>query len=166
MTQPYQYSSVSNSQEIDRLGEIIRQCFGSSFSDSERYFNRIGAENFRILRQEDKTIAGLAIYHMGQWFGGKIVTMAGIAAVGVAPEARGKGAARELLTSTIQELYNSQLPISALYPATQTLYRQVGYEQGGSYCKWELATASIQLKERHLPIHRVGLSDRSIFENI
>ncbi|MGK7950921.1 MAG: enhanced intracellular survival protein Eis [Xenococcaceae cyanobacterium] len=166
MTQPYQYSSVSNSQEIDRLGEIIRQCFGSSFSDWERYFNRIGAENFRILRQEDQTSAGLAIYPMGQWFGGKIVPMGGIAAVGVAPEARGKGVARELLTSTIQELYNSQIPISALYPATQTLYRQVGYEQGGSYCKWELAIASIQLKERHLPIHRVGLSDRSIFENI
>ena len=166
MTQPYQYSSVSNSQEIDRLGEITRQCFGGSFSDWERYFNRIGAENFRILRQEDKIVAGLAIYPMGQWFGGKIVPMGGIAAVGVAPEARGMGAARELLTKTIQELYSSQIPISTLYPATQTLYRQVGYEQGGDYCKWELSTSSINLKERHLSMERVTLEERSIFEDI
>ena len=144
----------------------MRQCFGSSPSDWERYLNRLGAENFRILHQGDKIIAGLAIYHMGQWFGGQIVPMAGIAAVGVAPEARGKGAARELLTNTIQELHSLEIPISTLYPATVALYRQVGYEQGGSYCKWELPTASIQLKERHLPMYRVSLNDSGIFEQI
>lgn len=166
MNLQYKYSSVSNSQETDRLGEITRQCFASSPSDWKSYLNRLGAENFRILHQGDRAIAGLAIYPIGQWFGSQIVPMAGIAAVGVPPEARGKGAARELLTSTIQELYNSQIPISALYPATQILYRQVGYEQGGSYCKWELPIASIQLKERHLSMYRVGLSDSSIFEKI
>ena len=166
MTLQYKYSSVSNPQEIARLGEITRQCFGGFPSDWEYYLNRIGAANFRILRQGEKAIAGLAILHMGQWFGGKIVPMAGIAAVGVIPEARGKGAARELLNNTIKELHSLEIPISALYPATQVLYRQVGYEQGGSLCQWELPTASIQLKERHLPMHRVSLSDRSIFENL
>ncbi|VEP11893.1 GNAT family N-acetyltransferase [Hyella patelloides LEGE 07179] len=161
----YQYSSFSNSQEIDRLGEIMRQCFGSSPSDWERYVNLLSTENFRILRQGDRIIAGLAIYQMGQWFGGQNVPLAGIAAVGVAPEARGKGAARELLTKTIQELYSSQIAISALYPATQALYRQVGYEQGGSYCKWELPIASIQLKERDLSMYKVSLRERHLFEN-
>lgn len=165
MTALYQYSSFSNSQEIDRLGAIMRQCFGSSPSESELYLNLVGAENFRILRQKDRIIAGLAIYQMGQWFGGQNVPLAGIAAVSVAPEARGKGAARELLTNTIQELYSSQIAISALYPATQALYRQVGYEQGGSYCKWELPTASIQLKERDLSMYKVSLTERHIFEN-
>ena len=166
MTLQYRYSFFSNAQDIQQFGEITRQCFGVSLSDWERYLNRLGAENFRILRQEDKAIAGLAIYSMGQWFGGQIAPMAGIAAVGVAPEARGKGAARELLTSTLHELHSLDIPISALYPATQALYRQVGYEQGGSYCKWELPTASIQLKERHLPMHQVSLSDSSIFEKL
>ena len=166
MTLEYKYSFVSHPQEIQQLGEILRQCFGSSPADWERYLNRLGAENFRILRQEDKIIAGLAIYLMGQWFGGQIVPMAGIAAVGVTPEARGRGVARELLTRTIQELYSLNIPISALYPATQVLYRQVGYEQGGSYCKWELPTANIQIKERHLPMYRVSVSDSGIFEQI
>lgn len=166
MTSLYRYSSCSNSQELDRLGEIMSQCFCGSPSESERYLNLIGAENFRILRQGDKIIAGLAIYQMGQWFGGQNVPLAGIAAVGVASEARGKGAARELLTETIKEQYRSQTAISALYPATQTLYRQVGYEQGGSYCKWELPTASIQLKERDLSMCQVSLTESHLFENI
>ena len=166
MTLQYKYSSFSNSQDIQQLGEVTRQCFGGSPSDWEYYLNRIGAENFRILRQGEKAIAGLAILPMGQWFGSKVVPMAGIAAVGVVPEARGKGAAKELLTNTIQELHSLKIPISVLYPATQVLYRQVGYEQGGSLCQWELPTASIQLKERYLPIQRVCLSDSGIFEKI
>jgi predicted acetyltransferase len=166
MTSQFEYGSVSSLQEMQRLGEIIRQCFGGSPDDWERYLNRIGAENFRVLRQGEKAIAGLAIYHMGQWYGSKIVSMAGIAAVGVPPEDRGKGAAYELLSYAIQELYNLGVPISALYPATQALYRKVGYEQGGSFCRWELSTASIQLQERHLPIYTVSPVNYTIFEDI
>ncbi len=162
----YKYTSASSSQEIQQLGEIIRQCFSSSLADWERYLKRIGAENFRLLTHQDKAIAGLAIYQMGQWFGGQNVTMAGIAAVGVAPEFRGKGAASELLSQMLQELHSLEIPISTLYPATQVLYRKVGYEQGGSYCKWELPTASIQLQERDLLMQPVAISDRSIFEEI
>ena len=93
--------------------------------------------------------------------------MAGIAAVGVAPEHRGKGAAYELLSRTVAELHSSGVPISALYPATQVLYRKVGYEQGGSYCRYSLPTASIQLKlPRSLPIHRVEAADYGVFEEI
>ncbi|MDJ0535067.1 MAG: hypothetical protein QNJ70_21715 [Xenococcaceae cyanobacterium MO_207.B15] len=35
----------------------------------------------------------------------------------------------------MQELYRLKIPISTLYPATQLLYRQLGYEQAGSYLK-------------------------------
>lgn len=84
--------------------------------------------------------------------------MAGIAAVGVLPEYRGQGVANRLLKQTIQELHSQQIPISALYPATQAPYRKVGYEQGGSSCKWQLPTASIQLQERDLALERIEVA--------
>ncbi len=158
----YQYISTPNTQQLERLGEIVCQCFGSLLSEWQPYLNRIGGENFRIITRQEQTIGGLAIYHMGQWFGGESLPMAGIAAVGVAPEYRGQGVANRLLKQTIQELYRQQIPISALYPATQIPYRQVGYEQGGSYCKWKLPTASIQLRERDLTLERIEISDRRI----
>lgn len=166
MTSQFEYGSISSLQEIQRLGEIIRQCFGGSPNDWERYLNRIGAENFRVLRQGEKAIAGLGIYHMGQWYGGKILSIAGIAAVGVPPEDRGKGIAYELLSRAIEELYQLGIPISVLYPATQALYRKVGYEQGGSFCRWELSTASIWLQERNLSIYPVSPINYTIFEDI
>ena len=162
----YRYGSTCSSQEIQQLNKVLCQCFGSSLADGENYLKRIGAENFRFLTYQDRVIAGLAIYPMGQWFGGNNIPMAGIAAVGVTPEFRGQGAASELLSQTLQELYHLKIPISTLYPATQVLYRQLGYEQAGSYCKWELPTASIQLRERNVSMQPVNISDRNIFEQI
>lgn len=166
MNSQLEYHFLSHSQETQQLGAIIQQCFGSSPEEWERYLNRIGTENFRLLQKRGEAIAGLAIYHMGQWYGGQCVPMAGIAAVGVAPEYRGTGAAYQLMSRTIKELYDLGVPISALYPATQTLYRKVGYEQGGSYCRWKLPINNLRLQDRQLPIRKIDLSDRTIFENI
>jgi predicted acetyltransferase len=83
--------------------------------------------------------------------------MAGIAAVGIAPEYRGSGAAVEMLRQTLKELYAQGVPISVLYPATQRLYRKVGYEQGGSFYTWEMPTQSIYLSDRSLPMQPVTL---------
>jgi predicted acetyltransferase len=166
MTAQLEYRTATNEQDAQQLGTIVRQCFGSSIKDWEDYFNSLGAENWRLLRQGERVIAGLALYHMGQWYGGQVVPMAGIAAVGVAPEYRGQGVARELLSRTLEELHRQGVPISALYPATQILYRKVGYEQAGSYCRWELPIASIQGKERDKPIIKLDTDDYSFFERI
>jgi predicted acetyltransferase len=166
MNSQLEYRPLSNSQETQQLETIIRQCFGSSHEEWEHYLNSIGSENFRLLREGNDAIAGLAIYLMGQWYGGQCVPMAGIAAVGVAPEHRGKGGAYQLMKRTIEELYDLEVPISALFPATQILYRKVGYEQAGSHCRWELPVNNLRLQDRQLPIKKIELSDRPFLEKI
>jgi hypothetical protein len=54
MTTQWEYRSASHSQDVQQLGAIIQQCFGSSPDDWERYLNWIGAENFRLLSQSDR----------------------------------------------------------------------------------------------------------------
>jgi predicted acetyltransferase len=175
MTSKFEYLSVFDAQDTQKLAAILQQCFSTSADDWEHYQQNIGIENFRLLRQDGQVSAGLAIYRMGQYYGGQIVPMAGIAAVGVAPEYRGKGAAYEILKHTIQELDRQSVPISVLYPATQILYRKVGYEQAGSYCRWEFPLSSIQIQTRSAKplsfgqshsIHRVNTDNYSIFEDI
>ncbi|MGL5806144.1 MAG: GNAT family N-acetyltransferase [Xenococcaceae cyanobacterium] len=166
MKSQFEYSSFSNQQEAQQFIEIASQCFGGSSDDEQRYLDLIGGENFRVIRRSQKTIGGLAIYHMGQWFGSQSVPMAGIAAVAIAPEYRGSGAAFELLKQTLLELQSSGIPISTLYPATQVLYRKLGYEQGGSRCAWELPTESISLQDRDLEMRSVNPSEYKIFKQI
>jgi predicted acetyltransferase len=155
MTTHFEYSILSNPKDTQQLQAILDQCFNSLPGSSETYFNRIDLANFRIIHQAGQVAGGLATIHMGQWFGGQPVPMVGIAAVGVAPEYRGAGAALSLMQQTLKEFHANQVPISALYPATQRLYRQVGYEQGGTLCSWETPTESIQMRERSVSFERL-----------
>lgn len=157
---------TSNPEEAQSLGEILCQCFNFPLTGWPEYRDRIGLENFRVVRQGGEIVGGLGIYQMGQWFGQESIPIAGIAAVGVSPEHRGKKAALELLSHTIRELYAKGVPISTLYPATQRLYRQVGYEQGGSRCCWELPTESIRSIDRTLPIQKVKTIPTEIFHDL
>lgn len=159
-----EFGSLSSEEDAKQLAAILGQCF--AFSNTERYFQRLGLENFRVVRERSRIVGGLAIYQMGQWFGGKSVAMAGIAAVGVPPEQRGTGVAFELLSQTLQELHEREVPISTLYPATQRLYRKVGYEQGGYACVYEIPIHSIGLSDRTLPIQPVTSIDSEIFSDI
>ncbi len=166
MTSQFEYSSTLNSEEIEQLKGILAQCFGTSITNVEPYYKLIGINNFRIVRQGGKVIGGLAIYNMGQWYGGSSVPMAGIAAVGIAPEYRGTGAAYQLMSCTIAELLSKGVPISTLYAATQRLYRKVGYEQAGSLCVWEVPITNIERTDRFLPVHRVDPTEYEVFEEI
>ncbi len=75
---------------------------------------------------------GAAIFHdMRQWWCGRAVPMAGVAAVKVAPEDRGRGVARRLMTALLDEVAARGYPLSALYPATMPLYRSLGWELAG-----------------------------------
>lgn len=156
MNSQLEFGTFSSEREAQRLGEILGQCFNPQFSDYWSYFsNSIGLDNFRVIRDATEVVGGLAILQMGQWFGGRRIPMAGIAAVGVLPEYRGTGVAFELMSQTLKELYAKGVPLSTLYPATQRLYRKAGYEQAGTCCHWELPIESIRLNERTLPIRAI-----------
>jgi predicted acetyltransferase len=160
MTSQHKYGDISNPQAAQSLGVILGQCFGDpSPTGWETYAKLIGRENFRVIRQGDKVAGGLAILSVGQWYNSGLVPTAAIASVGIAPEYRGSGTAAALLSNTLKELYANGIPLSILYAATQRLYRKVGYEQGGNFCRWEIDADRIQITDRTLPIQPINPSN-------
>jgi predicted acetyltransferase len=170
MTPNFEFATLANPEQTQQLGTILSQCFNSPLSEWSVYLNRIGVENFRVLRQGGQVAGGLAVIEMGQWFGGCSVPMAGVAAVGIPPEYRGMGAAVELLSLTLKEIQAKQVPISVLYPATQYLYRQVGYEQGGTAGGFEMRLDGLRLSVnreiRAIPMHSVTPIRHEFFHDI
>jgi predicted acetyltransferase len=79
--------------------------------------------------------AGAAMIHdMRQWWLGRAVPCAGVASVKVAPEYRGGGIGRLLMTALLDAVAERGYPLSALYPATMPIYRSLGWElAGGKY---------------------------------
>jgi predicted acetyltransferase len=161
MTAKFEYSQVTSQEDTHRLRDILAQCFIGLPVNTETYFNRLGLENFRIIRRDRLVAGGLALIPMSQWWSGDRVPMTGLAAVGIAPEHRGGGSALLMLQHTLKELHTQGVPISVLYPATQRLYRKAGYEQGGAFCVWEMPTQSIQVKEQPLPLTAVSREDEA-----
>jgi predicted acetyltransferase len=165
MTPQFEYSQNVNPEAVLGLSNILKQCF-IELGENESYVNRIGVENLRIIHQNEQIAGGLALISMGQWWGGVSVPMTGIAAVGIACEYRGTGAAIALMQHTVKELYENGVPISVLYPATQRLYRKAGYEQAGATCVWEIPAESIQVREQLLAIKPVVPINLEVFHDL
>ena len=101
---------------------------------SERAFGPgSGADRDRRVRSLSRLVAGgrylgafvggspaaaAAFQDMRQWWRGRPVPMAGVSSVKVAPEFRGRGIGRLLMTALLDEISARGYPLSALFPAT------------------------------------------------
>src|SRR6202035_1344448 len=80
----------------------------------------------------DGAPAGAAMLHdMRQYWLGRPGGMGGVASVKVAPEHRGRGIGRTLMTELLNLIAARGYPLSALYPATMPIYRSLGWELAG-----------------------------------
>jgi predicted acetyltransferase len=90
-----------------------------------------------------RPVASARYFPMRQWWHGRPVPMAGVAGVKVAPEERGKGIGRALMTRLIAEISGNGYPLSVLYPATAPLYRSLGWELVGGRYETALPAAAL-----------------------
>jgi predicted acetyltransferase len=157
---------VEGEEELKALGEILRYAFHIPTERMGAYLDLIGTANFRAAFLDGKIVGGLAHIPMGQYFGGRSVPMTGVAAVGVAPEHRGRGVGLALMRHTIGELHEQGVALSTLYPATQVLYRQVGYEQAGGRYEVTLPASQIDVRDRSLEVREIGPDDEALVADL
>jgi predicted acetyltransferase len=115
-------------EEADR--EAIASLLGLAFNSPARP-ERVSLTGKLCMYDGQRLIATAGAIDFDQWFGGARVPCAGIAAVAVLPEDRGRGAAGSLVAELIRQERARGRLVSALYPSTAALYRQLGYEFGG-----------------------------------
>jgi predicted acetyltransferase len=80
---------------------------------------------------------------MLQWWHGRPVPMAGVGGVSVAPEERGRGVGRALMSELLRVIAGQGYPLSALYPATAPIYRSLGWELAGSLYRGVIPARSL-----------------------
>lgn len=161
------YGPTNGETEVLQTAEILAAAFAFPAEDARVWVEqRIGLDNLRVLREPGGVAAVLGIIPMGQWFGGQSVRMAGIAGVGVAPHCRGRGAATRLMQETMRELHAAGYPISSLYPATQPLYRRIGFEQAGVRCEIKVELGRIDPEHGEGDIRPIATEDASAIESL
>lgn len=150
-------TAIATAADRQWYSRTLAHVFLSSPEAELAYLNRVGPHHCLLVRRGSERAGGLVTIPMGQWFGGRCVPMTGIASVAIAPEYRGQRAALALVRSALHKLHADGAALSVLYPAVQALYRSLGYEQGGSYCGWEIDTQLIQMRGGGLPVKAVPI---------
>jgi predicted acetyltransferase len=79
-----------------------------------------------------RLVAAARFLDMQQWWNGRPVPMAGVASVAVAPEGRGRGTGRALMTALLELIASRGYPLSVLFPSTLPIYRSLGWEIAGT----------------------------------
>jgi predicted N-acetyltransferase YhbS len=79
----------------------------------------------------DRLVGSALFLDLRQWWYGRAVPMAGVAGVQIAPEDRGRGIGREVMTALTGLMAERGYPLAVLYPATMTIYRSLGWEIAG-----------------------------------
>ncbi len=150
--------------EWPALQSVLAQSFNVPENGWDTFRGRLGDENIFVIEQDGQVIGGCGLYRLGQYWQGRSVPLGGIGGVGVAPHMRGKGVARALMAGILQQLALEKVPVAGLFPATQRVYRSVGYEQSGERWCYQAplsALASFRQEVEILPVDPMDPAIRS-----
>jgi predicted acetyltransferase len=142
------YGVARGEKELPELARLVSHAFAGPLEGSSEWLRAAGLQHVRVLHDGGRPVASLLRVPMAQYFGQRSVPMMGVAGVAVAPEARGRGHARRIMQSALLEMHEEGWPISCLYASTQSLYRQVGYEQAGHRFMIRIPLSQIDVRER------------------
>lgn len=156
MAKTVSYGPVEGEDDLAGLIETHARTYNHAPEDS--WLAKVDKEELRVVRRGGKVVGGLRLVPAGQWFGGRSVKQTGIGAVGIEPAERATGLGAELMRRTLEEIHAQGAPTSTLYPATQTLYRRVGYELAGTWTVFRLHSNQVEHRDRTLDIELVGPS--------
>ncbi|MBV9788432.1 MAG: GNAT family N-acetyltransferase [Chloroflexi bacterium] len=139
---------VPRADQHEELANLLTAALHIPASFTGNLIESLGQENIRLVQRDGRAVAGLGLIHMGQWFGGQRVPMAGVTLVGVAPDQRGGGVGSLLMRGMLEELHGQGVALSALYPATLSFYRRFDYLRAGHRLTYELPLTTIDVDER------------------
>lgn len=152
------FGPLEGEDDLDQLAVTHARTYNAKAD--EAWIRRAPKEIVRVIRRGRTVVGGLVTIPGGQWFGGRSVPQVGIGGVGIDPAERATGLGVELMRRTLEELYEHGHAISSLYPATQTVYRRVGYELAGTWTVYSVDASKIDIpRDRSLDVERVGADE-------
>jgi len=129
--------ALRDTDDIDAQLDLSERAFGPQDADGKASWRQMsrrlvaGGTN-RAAFDGSRAVGAAFYFDMRQWWQGRSVPMAGVSGVKIAPEDRGRGIGKRLMTALLDDIAARGYPLSVLYPATMPIYRALGWEVGGS----------------------------------
>jgi predicted acetyltransferase len=151
--------------DLDAAFDVRSRSFGRLSPSLRGWWNDVQREfidEHRTIGAFDgeRLVAHAKVRSYQQFWGGRPMPMGGVAAVVVAPDARGRGVGTYLMTALAQRSLELGDLVSALYPATIPIYRALGWEIAGAQHRISLSARSLRnLGGKDVPLRSANESD-------
>jgi predicted acetyltransferase len=122
---------------------LMRQAFGGT-ETFDPDAPETDPEKFVCVYLGDQMVGSVLTFDFSMTWGGRGVRCGGVSGVVVAPEARGRRAAKRMLGESFDRMDRAGQPIAALYPTTASLYRGAGFEIVGWYQRRRIPLSAIR----------------------
>src|SRR5262245_49329028 len=134
-------------EDLEAAWELDREAFHRP-PERREHFLRLDPEGFVGAFAGVRLVGIAGAHRMGQYFGGRAVPMAGVHAVAVAPDRRGRGPGRPLVAAPLAAVRERGVALSTLFPATSRPYRAAGFGLAGAMCWRRVAPPVLELLPR------------------
>ncbi|MET8087530.1 GNAT family N-acetyltransferase [Micromonospora sp. NPDC005237] len=130
--------------DLDAAWELGRFAFGSNPQRPAHASVEVpGMIRYGAFDGSGRLVGKAVDLHHDQWWSGRAVPAADVGGVAVAPESRGRGVARALLTALLGGAHERGAAVSALYPTVAAPYRSCGWEAAGVLRTVDLSTVAL-----------------------
>jgi predicted acetyltransferase len=129
--------------ELRSAWEMLARAFGWESTDFATFAAGAPIENVLAVFVDGEVVACARIRDFGQFFGGRRVGMGGYSPVGVAADHRGRGYGSLVTAGHYTRLREAGQVVAGLYPATNALYRRVGFEIAGAWVVHKIRTRDL-----------------------
>ncbi len=138
--------------------DLALRAFGSANRDEHLARTRRLIGDAQVIGAFDGTTLVASAHYFGlqQWWHGRCLPTAGVGGVKVAPEERGRGVGRALMTGLLAQAAAQGYVLSVLYPAAIGVYRATGWEFGGG--QYDVTIPARSLRSLVAPDPAAGLA--------
>ena len=148
----YQHRPL-RADDLEQAWKLDQQVFNGDGRHRAHFDEASEPERFQgVFDEHGRLVAMSRALSLGQYFGGKRVSMGGLSSVGVAPEARGRGLGVATVRACLADMRARHEVVSTLHPGTTGLYRKLGWELAGAYAIRHVSCAA--LRNLSVPVER------------
>ncbi len=134
---------VPSEDDRERVLDVQQAAFGTPPAWRNRVGPHIVLDRYVCAYDGDRLVATSLSHPLQQYFGGREVSCAGIAAVAAMPDTRGSGIGGALVAELLRRRREAGDVVSSLYPATVAVYRKLGYEVAGVFTEFSASLRAL-----------------------
>lgn len=160
-------------EDLDRVLDIHTSAYPDPRGEEPRRRNLVAnpwgpLTDLRVAEVDGVVVAHAFCFSLSVCFGGAAVPAAGIASVGVAPEARRQGIARALLEQLHAEATARGDALALLFAFRSAFYRPLGYGQAAPMLRLSFAPEAVPrewMHHAHISVRAAKGDDRAAVED-